>query len=262
MARRARGRPALARARGRLGRGPRGHVRGGAGAARAGGAFRRLGRPTDAGTAAARALELGRALELPRVVAQALDEQARLSGPDDALERHHGALAIRAEHGLRWAYARSLEALASLAAGGGQEAHAVRLLAAAESTRRHLGCPRPLVEQAEHATLLARLRGASGFEAEWAAGGALSPEEAVGYARRSRGSRDRPLSGWASLTPAERDVVGLAVEGLSNPDIGARLFMSRHTVKTHLSHVYAKLDLANRTELAAAAAERAQEADR
>ena len=43
----------------------------------------------------------------------------------------------------------------------------------------------------------------------------------------------------------------LAVDGLTNPEIGARLFMSRSTVKTHLSHVYAKLGVANRTELAA-----------
>jgi DNA-binding NarL/FixJ family response regulator len=48
----------------------------------------------------------------------------------------------------------------------------------------------------------------------------------------------------------KRSVVELAVSGLSNPDIAARLFMSRGTVKTHLAHVYAKLGVANRTELA------------
>jgi DNA-binding CsgD family transcriptional regulator len=75
----------------------------------------------------------------------------------------------------------------------------------------------------------------------------------VEWARRARGPRRRPSSGWAGLTPAERSVVRLAAEGLSNPDIGARLFMSRSTVKTHLSHVYAKLGITNRTELAALA---------
>ncbi len=212
------------------------------------GTLRRLGRLEEARAAADRALELAATLDMPRVVAQALDEQARLSGPDAALELHHRALGIRAEHGLRWGYAHSLEALAAL---GGPPEHAVRLLAAAERARRDLGCPRPPVDDPAHETLVEGLRDTPGFDAEWAAGEALEPDEAVGYARRSRGTRDRPLSGWASLTPAERDVVRLAVEGLSNPDIGARLFMSRHTVKTHLSHVYAKLGVANRTELAA-----------
>ncbi|NUT49468.1 MAG: helix-turn-helix transcriptional regulator [Saccharothrix sp.] len=76
---------------------------------------------------------------------------------------------------------------------------------------------------------------------------------AVEYARRSRGKRGRPSSGWAGLTPTERSVVALAADGLSNPEIGSRLFMSRSTVKTHLSHVYAKLGVTNRTELAAVA---------
>ena len=45
-------------------------------------------------------------------------------------------------------------------------------------------------------------------------------------------------------------MVRLVVDGLNNPEIGRRLFMSRGTVKAHLSHVYAKLGVANRTELA------------
>jgi DNA-binding NarL/FixJ family response regulator len=45
------------------------------------------------------------------------------------------------------------------------------------------------------------------------------------------------------------------VSGMTNPEIASRLFVSRATVKTHLSHVYAKLGVANRTELAALATE-------
>jgi DNA-binding NarL/FixJ family response regulator len=48
--------------------------------------------------------------------------------------------------------------------------------------------------------------------------------------------------------------VAAVADGLTNPEIGARLFMSRATVKTHLSHVYSKLGVANRTELASLAA--------
>jgi DNA-binding CsgD family transcriptional regulator len=54
----------------------------------------------------------------------------------------------------------------------------------------------------------------------------------------------------------ELEVVRLVAGGLSNPAVGARLFMSRSTVKAHLAHIFAKLDVANRTELAAIAASR------
>lgn len=75
-----------------------------------------------------------------------------------------------------------------------------------------------------------------------------------GLKRGARGIRRRPASGWASLTPSEVDVVRLVVEGLSNPVIGHRLFISRHTVETHLRHVFAKVGASSRTELAVEAA--------
>jgi DNA-binding NarL/FixJ family response regulator len=50
--------------------------------------------------------------------------------------------------------------------------------------------------------------------------------------------------------------VALAVEGLSNPEIGRRLFISDGTAKVHLSHIYAKLGINNRAELAAEATRR------
>ena len=68
--------------------------------------------------------------------------------------------------------------------------------------------------------------------------------------------RKRPPFGWEALTPTELEVARLAAEGLTNPAIGERLFVSRGTVKTHLEHVYAKLSVHNRAELAAAAARR------
>jgi predicted ATPase/DNA-binding CsgD family transcriptional regulator len=215
--------------------------------------LRHLDRDEDAQAAADRAIELARRLDLPRVLADALAEQARLADPDRALSLQHEALGIRVEHGLCGSYPESLEALAALARSGGQHAHAARLLAAAQRGRADLSRPLPPVCRPANDALLATLQGADGFAAAWSAGAGQTVGEAVGYARRSRGSRDRPDSGWASLTPAERDVVRLAVDGLTNPEIGARLFMSRSTVKTHLSHVYAKLGVANRTKLAAAA---------
>ena len=78
----------------------------------------------------------------------------------------------------------------------------------------------------------------------------------AGRRRGRRGSRGRPRSGWASLTTTETKVAELVAEGLSNPEIAARMFVSRHTVHTHVSHILAKLGLASRVELAAAAARR------
>lgn len=75
-----------------------------------------------------------------------------------------------------------------------------------------------------------------------------------------RGPRRRAATGWSSLTATESKVVELVAEGLSNPAIGARLFISPRTVQTHVRHVFAKLDLSTRSELAAAAARRAAEA--
>ena len=81
----------------------------------------------------------------------------------------------------------------------------------------------------------------------------------LGVRRGSRAPRRRPVTGWASLTATERSVADLAASGLTNPQIAERLFVSRHTVHTHVSHVLAKLQLASRVELAAeVAALRAQ----
>jgi DNA-binding CsgD family transcriptional regulator len=74
---------------------------------------------------------------------------------------------------------------------------------------------------------------------------------------RVRGQRKRPTSGWASLTPTERDVVRLLSEGLANNDIAGRLFVSPRTVQTHLTHVYTKLGLTSRVQLVQEAARHA-----
>ena len=92
--------------------------------------------------------------------------------------------------------------------------------------------------------------GQADFDAAWAEGAALSTEEAIAYAQRGRGERKRPTNGWGSLTPTERQVVQLVSEGLANNDIAARLFVSPRTVQTHLTHVYTKLGLASRVQLA------------
>lgn len=96
--------------------------------------------------------------------------------------------------------------------------------------------------------LLTAARAARGLPHQ---GPAMSLEEAIAYATRSRGARGRPAHGWASLTPTELEVVRLVAEGLGNVQIGERMFIGRGTVKTHLSHVFAKLGVATRAAVAA-----------
>jgi DNA-binding CsgD family transcriptional regulator/tetratricopeptide (TPR) repeat protein len=74
--------------------------------------------------------------------------------------------------------------------------------------------------------------------------------------RRRRSRAGKVSHGWDALSPTERIVVDLVTRGLSNPKIGEQLYISRRTVETHLSHVYRKLGVANRAQLAAEAAVR------
>jgi DNA-binding CsgD family transcriptional regulator len=87
-------------------------------------------------------------------------------------------------------------------------------------------------------------------QAAYQEGTALSLNEADAYAQRGRGERKRPATGWASLTPAEIRVAELVTDGLSNATIGRRLLCSARTAQAHLTHIYAKLDISSRAELA------------
>jgi DNA-binding CsgD family transcriptional regulator/tetratricopeptide (TPR) repeat protein len=79
---------------------------------------------------------------------------------------------------------------------------------------------------------------------------------ALGVRRRRAGAGRRVQTGWESLTPTEVRVARLAAEGLTNREIGERLFVSRRTVETHLAHAFAKLGLSSRAQLAAEVARR------
>jgi DNA-binding CsgD family transcriptional regulator len=70
------------------------------------------------------------------------------------------------------------------------------------------------------------------------------------YGIRHRRTRRRPTTGWDALTPTELTVAHLVADGRSNPDIAARLFLSRRTVDVHVSHILTKLTARSRVDIA------------
>ena len=197
-------------------------------------------------------------------VMSALNTRARVAitqgEPEQAERDAHDTLAIAAELEAHLAPPSPLECLATLAVDARSYREAARLFAAAAAIRLRIGAVRFKIYDAGYEASVAALRDAMGendFDSAWAEGAALSTEEAIAYAQRGRGQRKRPTSGWASLTPTERDVVRLVSEGLANNDIATRLFISPRTVQTHLTHVYTKLGLTSRVQLAQEAARHA-----
>jgi predicted ATPase/class 3 adenylate cyclase/DNA-binding CsgD family transcriptional regulator len=171
-----------------------------------------------------------------------------------AEEAAQAALGEAAELGARPLMVRSLELLGFLRAGD-EPLETARLLAATRRAREDMALVPSAEERATvsaaHALVEEQLQHTS--ESAFVDGERLDLDGACEYARRGWGQRRRPSTGWESLTPTEQQVVNLVVKGLTNPQIGQRLFMSRGTVKTHLAHVFAKLDVTNRAELAVAA---------
>jgi len=77
---------------------------------------------------------------------------------------------------------------------------------------------------------------------------------AHGIRRGPHAKHRRARSGWDSLTATEIKIAAFVEEGLSNPEIAARLLLSRRTVATHVSHILKKLDVHSRTDIAREAA--------
>ena len=185
---------------------------------------------------------------------------AAATGDEDAW---HSALQIAVDHDLRLIAVDALEGLAVAAARTESWAECLRLLAAGQRLRDELDYRwRFRFEQAavDDARQLAtdNLDDADAEQAN-TEGQNLDWQAAAAYARRARGERKRPRHGWASLTPTEQQVVDLIADGLTNAQIATRLLMGRATVKTHLAHIFNKLGVTTRAQLAGEAARRTHE---
>lgn len=150
-----------------------------------------------------------------------------------------------------------VNALAFGAARSGQARLAAQLLGAAETMQRTAGARVlafmiPLVTEAEESASAAL--GASRFKAELEAGRQLSREAAVRLAL----GEPEPVAldasspaGAGLLARRESDVARLVADGLSNKEIGARLFISQRTVDSHVRNILNKLGFNTRAQIAA-----------
>ncbi|MGH2689930.1 MAG: helix-turn-helix transcriptional regulator, partial [Actinomycetota bacterium] len=225
--------------------------------------LRAAGDTTQAARRAREALEIGERIGTPRFVGWPQEVLGRLAAADgrwaeaDALL--HGALDHWSDLGVRLWVPRTLDALAEVAANLESHREAARLVGAAERGYAAMGLVRWAPDQPAADAVQRSLRTAMGDEAFEAArneGTELTLDEAIAWCRRARGARRRPSAGWEALTPTEQTVVELVTEGLSNRQIGQRMFISPATVKVHLAHIFRKLNVSTRTQLAAHAARR------
>jgi predicted ATPase/class 3 adenylate cyclase/DNA-binding CsgD family transcriptional regulator len=179
-------------------------------------------------------------------------------GELDAAERDaYDALELAARLGGDLVVPFALDCLATAAAQSDNHVLAARLFGASDAARQHMSFVRFKIFDESDESTIAALRDALGsndFDAAWAEGASLSMEAATAYALRGRGERKRASSGWGSLTRAELDVVKHVAEGLGNKEVAARLFVSPRTVQAHLTHIYTKLGLTSRVQLAQEAA--------
>jgi DNA-binding CsgD family transcriptional regulator len=128
------------------------------------------------------------------------------------------------------ARATALEDAARALAGQGSQDSAVSLLSQAYALYEELGSAE------DTARVRARLRALGTRLCHWT-------------------HQDRPAIGWASLTDTERTITDLVAQGLSNRQVASRVFLSAHTVAFHLRHVFWKLGVTSRVQLARMVAE-------
>ena len=129
--------------------------------------------------------------------------------------------------------------------------HAGRVLSAAQAREQAAPLLATAGREGEaRAALLGAVAGYESMEAGWDLARAQTLLRTVGFHRGVRGPRRRPKTGWDALTDSERVVAALVAEGLSNPAVAARMYLSRRTVQGHVSSILGKLGAASRVELA------------
>ncbi|WP_370063733.1 AAA family ATPase [Mycobacterium sp. MAA66] len=224
-----------------------------------------IGNYPAAMTAAERALEYPYELNAPRWAAVELVEAAtRNERRDTAAEALRYLADITSVSGTDWALGIEARSRALLSDGDPAERlyresieRLSRTRLRAELARAHLLYGEWLRRKHRRVDARAQLRTAHDM---------LEAMGMAGFAERARRelratgetARKRAVAATAhELTPQEAQIAAMARDGLSNPEIGARLFISAHTVRYHLHKVFAKLGVESRGKLGSALSQRA-----
>ncbi len=151
-------------------------------------------------------------------------------------------------HGMLTADPDAIEAAAAALAGADR-------LTAEAFAREELACAAAAVGDRDRAAaaLDAALAGYQRMGAVPDRDRALGRLRALGVRRGPREAHRDADFGWASLTATENRIAALVRDGLTNREIGTRLFISPRTVQTHVSHILQKTGLRSRVEIARAA---------
>jgi predicted ATPase/DNA-binding CsgD family transcriptional regulator len=217
-------------------------------------------------------LDLYRGLNDKRGIAWSLCHRGHL-----ALAQRNGELAaalygeslpLLLELGDRAGIALCLEGLAGVAGQAAEAERAARLFGSAEALREAIDNPLSPAEGAEHEAAVDAARAKlpdEAFTAAWAAGRAMTLEQAIEYAL----TLPEPASAPAALaeqptvnrpsdplTPREREVAALVARGLTDAQLAEALVIGRRTAEKHVANCLGKLGLATRAGLAAWAVER------
>jgi DNA-binding CsgD family transcriptional regulator len=150
-----------------------------------------------------------------------------------------------------------LDGLGCHAARSGQPQLAARLLGAADAVQASVGASvlpflAPLVAETKESATAAL--GDDRFQAEFEAGQGLSRDVAIASALGERADAGAVASGDRASSPLakrEAEVAQLVADGLTNKQIGARLFISEHTVDSHIRNILNKLGFNSRAQIAA-----------
>jgi len=212
-----------------------------------------LGRYADALAAAQKATEHPR--DMARVLPELIEAAARSGNPEDAADALERLSETTRTSGSDWGLgieARSAALVSEGDAAEGLYREAIdrlgRTRMRVELARAHLLYGESLRRRRRRLDAREQLRTAHemftamGFEA-------FADRAARELLATGETARKRTVETERQLTAQEAQIARLARDGLSNPDIGARLFISPRTVEYHLRKVFTKLDISSRKEL-------------